>query len=328
MNKWKVWKKSSEEWDTELIQFKDFSVYQGSAWGNVKSQQGWSVLKIYLEKYGKCISMVQMQYRKLPFGFFLIWVPGGPSGDLSNFDKYFFNELKSILRCNFFFIRVNFMKKFDESTNITLLLNGWKNSIMPILSYSSVLINTISDNSIWLTEIKGKHRYYVKKAITEKITWVYGNHLKLLEDLNEMHIKMGKLKGISVQSFPESVYNSVVQKNMRLLIGYLNEKPVSGCLLLIVGKSVNYMTAATVDEGRKLSAAYAMIYQLREKLFSEGVTHFDFGGINPSKESAKGVDHFKLGFGEQVHYQGEMEFCYPSIIRYPINFILKSKFIG
>lgn len=326
MSNWRIWGKSAEEWDKELMAFNDYNVYQCYGWGEVKSKQGWKALRLFLEMDGKCIAMVQMQVKQLPLGIGLIWIPGGPVGALKNYDKIFLADIRSLLKIRILFLRMNIMRKFEETDKSSLLSYGWRYAFKPILSGVSVLINTISEQNKWLTEIKGKHRYYVKKALSVEVNWVYGQGLNLLEDLNTMVLEMIKKKGLNIPPVPVSLFNSTLHENIRLLIGYVNGKPVSGCLVLIVGKKVNYLTAATIDEGRDLNAAYAMIYHLREKMLMEGITDFDFGGINPAAESAKGVDHFKLGFGDRLDYLGELEFCRPSIIRYPVNFLLKSKF--
>lgn len=326
MSKWRIWEKSKEEWDNGLIAFNDYNVYQSYNWGEVKCRQGWKVLRLFLEKDGKCIAMVQIQVKQFPLGIGLLWIPGGPVGELKNYDKHFLADIRSILKIRILFLRMNVMRRFVESDKSTLLSYGWRYAYKPILSGASVLIDTISAQKMWLSEIKGKHRYYVKKALSEDVNWVYGKDLNLLEDLNKMVLEMIKKKGLNIPPVPVSLFNSILQQNIRLLIGYVNAKPVSGCLVLIVGTKVNYLTAATIDEGRELNAAYAMIYHLREKMVIESITDFDFGGINPSAESAKGVDHFKLGFGNRLDYLGELEFCCPSIIRYPVNFLLKSKF--
>jgi hypothetical protein len=270
--------------------------------------------------------MVQMQVKRFPLGICLIWIPGGPVGALENYDNYFLAELRSLLKVRVILLRMSIMRKYSEHDKRTLLSYGWKFAYKPILSGISVLINTITEQKKWLTEIKGKHRYYIKKALSEDVNWVYGQQLNLLKDLNTIVLEMINKKGLNIPPVPVSLFNFYLHKNIRLLIGYVNDKPISGCLVLIVGSKMNYLTAATIDKGRDLNAAYAMIYHLREKIVMEGVTEFDFGGINPTAESAKGVDHFKLGFGERLDYLGEVEFCNPSIFRYPINILLKSKF--
>lgn len=85
-------------------------------------------------------------------------------------------------------------------------------------------------------------------------------------------------------------------------------RPATSCLVLTLADKAFYLLAATGTDGRRISAAYAMVFKLFELLKSRGVTRFDFGGIDPLSPSARGVDHFKRGFGgEIVEYLGEWE---------------------
>lgn len=323
---WRLWEKTNEEWDEELLNFSSYNVFQLSGWGEIKTKQGWRVIRIYLEKNDKCIAMVQIQYKKILFNFGLIWIPGGPVGDLKYFDKNFFTKIKSLLNIKFIFMRMNIMRHNNEQDLITLKNNKWKNSYKPILSGVTVLIETNLDQTNWLSKIKNKHRYYVKKALTEEVNWKFGQSSDLLNDLNFMVNQMNKKKGLNIPSIPVSLFEKNLKKNIRLLIGYVNEKPISGCLVLMHGNKSNYLTAANIDEGRNLNTGYAMIFHLRKNMIEEGIDYFDLGGINPNVESVKGVNHFKLGFGNKINYIGEFEICQPFIIRYIVNLLLKNKF--
>jgi len=67
-----------------------------------------------------------------------------------------------------------------------------------------------------------------------------------------------------------------------------------------------------------------MIVQLVSVLQGCGITHFDFGGIDPVSPSAQGVNHFKRGFGGNiVEYLGEWEVASSELIRRGVNFGIK-----
>ena len=86
------------------------------------------------------------------------------------------------------------------------------------------------------------------------------------------------------------------------------------------------MSAASNNEGRKANLAYAMIPILFNHLKEKGIIHFDFGGIDPANSEAKGVDHFKKGFGgEIIEHLGEWDSARISFLRFIMNIYLMKK---
>jgi len=108
-----------------------------------------------------------------------------------------------------------------------------------------------------------------------------------------------------------------------ILVGYAGHEPVTGCMVLMAGQTASYVLAATGDAGRKVSAAYAMVWQLLTRLKARGVACFDFGGLSPAAPGMAGVDHFKRGFGGRVvEYLGEWEFASPRCLRTVVDLVL------
>jgi len=66
-----------------------------------------------------------------------------------------------------------------------------------------------------------------------------------------------------------------------------------------------------------------MFAKLRGLLREEGVVEFDFGGINPQSDLARGVDHFKRGFGgREIQYLGEWDQATSAVLRMVTNFLI------
>ena len=109
-----------------------------------------------------------------------------------------------------------------------------------------------------------------------------------------------------------------------ILVGYMDNQPVTGCLVLVFGSNAFYMMASTGTQGREVSAAYAMFERLMQELIERGVTDFDFGGIDPARSEAAGVNHYKCGFGgELVEQLGEWESAPSEWFRLAVNLALR-----
>ena len=114
------------------------------------------------------------------------------------------------------------------------------------------------------------------------------------------------------------------QDSCLTLIGRHEGRSVTGCLVLLHPPAAFYWRAATNEEGRAVSAAYAMILELLENLRVRGITRLDFGGITPPSARDPGVSHFKRGFGgRSLEYLGELEWATSPGWRRAVNFLVR-----
>lgn len=196
------------------------------------------------------------------------------------------------------------------------LSNGLSNPKSKIDSGISISIDLKPSLEDLRAAMTSKHRYYVKQSEKAALEWRSGNSEELVSHMTILYCQMTRSKGIEAKSFAPEVIAAMVRafgKDALILAGYSAGQPVTACLILCCAGHAFYLMAATDAEGRKLSAAYAMVSQLLETLKAQGIRAFDFGGIDPGSDSAAGVDHFKKGFGgEIVKYMGEWEWaCSP-----------------
>ena len=166
-----------------------------------------------------------------------------------------------------------------------------------------------------------KHRYLVRRLERQRLEWKWGASQELVADLSRLHAEMASAKRVSAAAASDlSRLMEDFQENARILIGTSGSDPVTGCLVLLKGKSAFYWRAATSPKGRELSASYAMIPELLKRLKAGGFRRFDFGGVLPGVESAAGINHFKQGFGgNRVEYLGEWEWASLPWIRWGVN---------
>ncbi len=327
---WKLWEGEAKKWDEQLLVFPDYNVYQSYGWGEHKKHAGWLTYRFIALSDTRIVSMVQVLIKKFRFGIAIGWVAGGPIGHMETWDEELFQEMRKAVGVSHLYLRVNQFRVGDEEDESLMKQKGWKRAIYPILSGKSVLLRLLNDQASWLKSITSKHRYYVKKSLKTDLTWKSGDEDVLLTHLDQLTERLSRDKGMNLRERDihalRDLKNSLSEGGLRVVVGYINEKPVTACMVLICGVKAIYATAATVEEGRGLSAAYAMFYHLREYLMEQKIVDLDFGGINPASEKARGVDHFKLGFsGTEVSYLGEWDRSTSAWLRVVANFLIKRR---
>lgn len=310
-----------ERWDGWLAYFDDAYVYQSTGWAEYKRHAGWAVLRQVISgDDGIPRAMAQAFVKRVPVLGPMLWIPGGPvwRGVRHGEDMH---ALAAHLRQA---ARPWFVRQFQMSRSGTAGEGPWRRPTAPNGSGASVLVDVTAPFEEWIKQIASKHRYTVRRARREPIEWRTGNDTQQLAALAQLANELSDLKrGTGQASSPSDLQAlcAALGSNVITLTGFLGGSPVAGCQVLRWGRTAIYATAAANQGGRDLSAAYAMIAELREVLRGAHVTEFDFGGIDPQNPAARGVDHFKLGFaGRTISYDGEWDWGSSRFTRWLGNF--------
>jgi len=328
VNKWRIAPEDEarKKWDAWLRAFPEAYAYQSVGWADYKRRSGWEPLRVLLpDRDGVPRAMAQALLKRVPILGTFAWLPGGPTwvgvrepGDM--------RLLADLLQTS---VRPWYVRLFHMSEGKSLLEAPWELPSVRNGSGMSLIINLALPLDSWLLTITSKHRYYVRRALREPIEWRVGNSESQLDDLAGLTAEMWRLKqgrGRASTKDDLRLLCEALGTNVKTLIGYLEGRPVTGCQVLRWGSRYIYATAATNNEGRSASAAYAMIAQLREVLREEGGAELDFGGLDPGNAEARGVDHFKLGFGgRQITYGGEWEWASSSATRALGSFVIAAR---
>lgn len=328
MVNWSNFNQSPSDWDSFLLQARDYNVFQSYAWGEYKKKFCWTPLRfIATNKAQGVVGMVQILVKKLPFGFGIGWAPGGP---ILRFNASMeFSSVVSMLLKRLHEQYPRLLIRFHSHEQHDCLSayefrRACKRPLLKINSGFTVLINLKDSNADLQRAMTAKHRYYVKKAKLSRIDWVSGVTDESISDLIDVHRQMVLSKAIpstSVNHQSLVLLREVLgDENITILTGFIMGRPVTSCLTYDFGRRSIYMIAATNESGRKVNAAYAMIPELLLHLKKKGIEVFDFGGIDPGNLSAEGVDHFKKGFGGAiVEHLGEWESANSEALRTIFN---------
>jgi hypothetical protein len=335
MISWQLWDGASEKWDELLYSLSDNTVFQSFAWGEYKKGKGWTPARYFcVDIMGQKYAIAQILIMKLPFGMAFIWIPGGPVFEFVGSKNIEVAELSNKLICKIredyprSLIRFNCLRENDYNLSCEFDKFFFKPYVQ--LNSGFTVQMKLSESVVMMrNNMTSKHRYYTKKATEKGLSWHVGNTDQQLIILDSMCSEMVKNKKLSY-----SVCNLEELINMRdhmgdsvlVLTGFLDQKPVASCLVLLSGKKAFYMTASASNIGREVSASYAMFEKLMQLLVEWGISDFDFGGIDLVKKSAAGVNHFKIGFGGKViEYFGEWESASSRTVRVLINLAIGLK---
>lgn len=320
-------KKTEVEWDLLSDRAGDDNPFQSSAWGRYKRPFGWESERwVAFENGGGIVCSLQLLKKPLPFGRSLIWAPGGPvvgfpGADSRDRGALLSEGLREICLANravyarFYSLRDSFPEAI-RALSVTCRIPRHR-----LGSGTTVQVDLTPSLEQLLSGMASKHRYAVRRIGPDALQWKWGVTDALISDLARLHEEMSFAKKVSAADQRDlQQLVSAFGENIFLLVGYSGQEAVTGCLVLLKGKSAFYWRAATVRRGREMSAAYAMIPQLFRLLKSRGIERFDFGGILPGEPAAAGINHFKQGFGGRlVEYLGEWEWANPSWFCWGVN---------
>lgn len=310
-------------WDGWLAYFEDAYVYQSTGWAEYKRHSGWAALRQVISgDDGIPRAMAQVFVKRIPVLGPMVWIPGGPvwrGARQAEDEPALATHLQQVMR-------PWFVRQFQMSRSGVAGEAPWRRPTAPNGSGVSVLVDVTAPQVEWIKQIASKHRYTVRRAQREPIEWRTGNDSRQLAALAQLADELGDLKSGTGQTSASGELQALcaaLGSNVITLTGFLGGGPVAGCQVLRWGRRAIYATAAANQAGRDISAAYAMIAKLREVLRGVGVTEFDFGGIDPENPAARGVDHFKLGFGGRtIAYDGEWDWGSSRLNRSLGNFVI------
>lgn len=323
----------SEHWDALLAESQDANVFQSYRWGEHKRRSGWIPARwIGTDSANRIVAMVQVLAKPVVAGVRAGWAPGGPlilfpasSSGLGIADALepLLERMQTTSRpC------IRFASYVPSDPELAYAFERvCRRPICRLTSGYSVQMGLHQAPDVLLKQMTPKHRYYVKKALAHDLQWRAGNDHFLIETFNRLHADMVETKKLgSLARSPGELYalcNTMGQQAM-IFAGFAAAEPISACLILIFRQRAFYFLAATGRTGREMGASYAMVYRLLEHLQTMSVTELDFGGVDPARSDAGGVNHFKLGFGGRlIEYLGEWEWARPRWLLWGLNLAVR-----
>ena len=313
---WTVWDGPSNEWNNTVAQFADVNVYQTAEWAEHKSNSGWGVVRLVcLADSATVITAAQCLYRSGPLSTAVVWVPGGPIGDLNKVTSKFIDLLKRHLESNLIYIRIAVMRSADHVTSKQLASHKWSKSSTTIGTKSSLVHLLDAEESIRLTRCSSNWKRNLKRSAKNQSSpyiWRSPDSTSLSSAYEEMN-DYKQIEGVSLLRSADDLQSAINVFGEKLILVRIDD--AQGNVLAIRGAICFGSTAwdyiaITTPAGRKTYASHAVFWTLAESCFQLGMNRFDLGGIDPINN--RGVYDFKKGTGAtQIDYEGEWDIAKP-----------------
>jgi hypothetical protein len=316
---WQVLDKAGDEWDLIVSQFPDGSIYQTSKWAKHKESSGWQVIRLANFDQHIPVAVAQCLFRRGPLGSVVVWVAGGPIGEIDSLSSNFITVLKHQVEARFLYVRIAVMRQTDVATANALAIHRWRQSSVVIGTKSSLVHSLDVEESIRRSRCSSNWKRNLKRsARNEGLTYIWKSpDAKSISDAYAQMDEFKNIKGVSLSRSIDDLQSVINTFGDSLILVRSDDQdgaPLAVRGALLFNETAWDFIAVTTPTGRKKYASHAVFWALAEQCFQLGIKQFDLGGIDPVNN--RGVYDFKKGTGTtQVDYLGEWETSSPPWFR-------------
>jgi hypothetical protein len=256
----------------------------------------------------------------------VVWVPGGPAGDVTVLDHHFRKALRQFLGTTFYYIRISVLRAAQDSEAESLSADGWRRPTAAMSSGLSMLYTLEGDEPARLARASSNWRHNLKRSSRYGLRiepWVNPD----IDEMRALYHEMEALKSLPVQHS-----KAELEQMFSLLAGRIvlyRCLDADGTLVALraaalMGDTAMDLLAAAGSAARKIYASHATLWALLNDCNRRGLRFYDLSGVDP--EGNKGVYDFKHGTGaELVTCLGEWEWASVPGFRLGINTLLAHK---
>ncbi|MCF8053588.1 MAG: peptidoglycan bridge formation glycyltransferase FemA/FemB family protein [Desulfobacterales bacterium] len=172
----------------------------------------------------------------------------------------------------------------------------------------TVLLDLNQPASRILSDMHKKARYCVRSAFRRGVR-IEREGPELLPDWHRLYAQMAERKGIAFESLEyfDALFAAARgrQPRIRLYAAFRNSELLAGSIFAFHAPSsqATYLFSASSAEGRKQTAAYAILWKAMMDAKVDGCRWFDFFGIPPAdrpEHPMHGLYRFKTRFGGDI----------------------------
>jgi lipid II:glycine glycyltransferase (peptidoglycan interpeptide bridge formation enzyme) len=291
-----------EGWDRAAARGPGGHVMQSSAWARIREQQGWTAE--FLRPAG---AYALVLWRPLPGGMRFGYCPRGPVASPA--------ELPEVLRelaAHAKKTKGALVLKVDperpaEQAGAALRSAGFQRGpdIQPVVS--TLVLPLDRDEASLLAGFEKDTRWSVKQPEKRGVHVYQGTGAEDLDAFYDLYALTGRRAGFitRTQTYYRTVWRMLIEAGLATLwLAQYEGRPVAGAMTWHCGDREVYQYGATNDAGRKVYAAYGLLWRCMVEAHARGARAFDFGGIpadpTDKKDPMYGPYIFKKGFGGAV----------------------------
>ena len=314
------------DWNKLIEANSNAHVMQHGAWGEFKSQFGWSTYRITNQDSG-----AQLLIRDLPFGFRFAYIPKGPVG--GNW-KNLLLELHELCKAkNVFVLRIEPNGWDTGGKQIIEMPEGFFPS-NPIQPHRTIVVDLSCSEDELLMHMKQKTRYNIRLA---KKKGVIAARSKDVNKFYELMLKTGERDqfGIHSLNYYQNAYDIFSKyHSCELFLASLQGIPLAGLMVFVHGTRAWYFYGASDDQARDSMPTYLLQWEAMRWAKKMGCQEYDLWGVPDEDETTLerefanrsnglwGVYRFKRGFGGQLRSSvGAWDYIY-SPLRYQLFLLI------
>lgn len=299
--------------------------YQCHEWGEIRRSAGWTPLRVTARRNGQLVTAASLLVKRKA-GVSVVWVPGGPAGEVETLDRAFTQHLREWLGTPLHYIRISLLRSAAGREAESLVSEGWRRPRTPMSSGQSMAYALEGDEGARLQRASGNWRHNLKRASR------YGLRIEPwsnpdIDAICALYREMEALKSIPVQHSKAELEQMFSLLGDRLVLyrcldgdGRLLALRAAG----VLGDTAMDLLAAAGAAARKLYASHATLWALLDDCSRRGLLVYDLSGVDP--EGNKGVYDFKHGTGASlVTCLGEWEWASAPGLCLGINMLLARK---
>lgn len=314
-----------DTWDRALAAIDRGNFYQSHGWGEHRGEMGWQPLRVTGPGEGvDGAAMAQMLVRRR-FGAAIVWVPGGPAGDI----RHWAAALPDLLRSRFgagAYCRVNVLHEHQQDAESRLRATGWRRPRVRLGTGLSLELDLrpAADERIALAS--GNWRHNLRRSGKYGLTVEPWSNPDVAQ-MAAVYREMEGYKGLAPQHSEQALRSMLGHLGAGVtILRCLDEK---GNLLafraagVFGGRAWDLLAAAT-PAARKVYASHALLWALAETCRQQGALAYDLGGADPVAN--KGVFDFKRGTGARLfEYMGEWEWAGMPLLGWAVGLMMKHR---
>lgn len=328
MPNWKLLTDESElaAWDRRLLGFEDYSIYQSLAWGEYRRTAGWIPHRWIAYGDGEVVAMAQVLSRRYPGSSAVLWIPGGPVGDVAAAGDSLFESICASVGASWVYCRFNSLRGREKQDDMMVAGLGWRRPRTRLSSGQSLIYDTSSPEPARLAACGRNWRHNLRRSQKRDLVferWESPDPAAL----RSLYASMEEHKALAMQYSEAALRALLASLGEHLLVYRCRSsdgelQSVRACAWL--GTRAWDMLAATSVAGRKSYASYGVFWALLEDCHRRGIGAYDLSGVDP--EGNKGVYDFKRGTGAAlIEYSGEWERARPKWLAWPADWLMRSR---
>jgi lipid II:glycine glycyltransferase (peptidoglycan interpeptide bridge formation enzyme) len=296
-----------QKWDQFITEHPQAHILQTSAWGQLKSNFGWTPHYIQQENLG-----AQILFKQLPLGLRIAYIPRGPVGS-KNWSGFWtaFDELCQ--RQNSVFLRVEpDVWAPVEKDFVSRQLPNFIETDQTVQPPRTIMIDLTPSEEDLMMGMKSKTRYNIRLAERKD---VIVRPSADVEAFHRMMLTTGDRDefGIHSLAYYQQAFDLFSQKDaVVLLIAEYQGQPLAGLMAFAQGDTAWYFYGASTNQERNRMPTYLLQWEAMRWAKNKGCKYYDLWGVPDYPEEVLeeqftdrsdglwGVYRFKRGFGGEV----------------------------